>query len=79
MYVYILKSLVIEKKYYVGITDDLEARLKEHNSGESFSTRDNRPWRIVTYLWFENSDRAERFERYLKSGSGRTFAKRYFR
>ncbi len=75
---YILKSRVAVERFYVGLTDDLERRLSEHNNGETFSTRDARPWKLSAYFWFESADVAERFERYLKSGSGRAFAKAHF-
>ena len=79
MYVYILKSLVAEDTYYTGLSDDVDQRIDEHNRGLTFSTRDCKPWKLVCSIWFENSDNAERFERYLKSGSGRAFAKRHLR
>ncbi|MDJ0765771.1 MAG: GIY-YIG nuclease family protein [Myxococcota bacterium] len=79
MYVYILKSRVTPSKYYVGITDDIEVRLEEHNSGQTFSTRDNRPWKMDVYFWFDNPLAAARFEKYLKTGSGIEFSKRHFR
>jgi len=79
MYVYILKSRVTADRYYVGLTDDLDRRLSEHNEGKTYSTRDDCPWKFESYFWFENPDVAERFEKYLKSGSGRAFAKSHFR
>jgi len=36
------------------------------------------PWRIVVSIEFPDEGAAVRFERYLKSGSGRAFAKRHF-
>jgi len=36
-----------------------------------------RPWSPVVVIRFENDEKAERFERYLKSGSGHAFAKRH--
>jgi putative endonuclease len=73
-YVYILQSFVGEH-YYTGVTDDLDARLSKHNSGEVTHTSKFKPWRIKTYVAFSDEFRAIAFERYLKSGSGRTFAK----
>jgi predicted GIY-YIG superfamily endonuclease len=73
-YVYILQSLIGEH-YYTGITDDLVARLSKHNSGAVSHTSKFRPWRIKTYLAFADEARAIDFEKYLKSGSGRAFAK----
>ena len=73
-YVYILQSLAGEH-FYTGITDDLDARLSKHNSGALTHTSRYRPWRIKSYVAFEDEARAIAFEKYLKSGSGRAFAK----
>jgi putative endonuclease len=76
--VYVLQSLKEESRYDVGSTDYLSARIAEHNSGSSIHTAKFRPWRLVVSIHFEESQKAFAFERYLKSGSGRTFAKRHF-
>jgi predicted GIY-YIG superfamily endonuclease len=73
-YVYILQSLD-GLHFYTGLTDDLEARLPKHNSGAVTHTSKFRPWRIQSYLAFTDETRAIAFEKYLKSGSGRAFAK----
>lgn len=73
-YVYILESLAGEH-FYTGLTDDLVARLAKHNSGAVTHTSKFGPWRIKTYVAFSDDSRAVAFERYLKSGSGRAFAK----
>lgn len=73
-YVYILESLD-GQHHYTGITDDLVARLAKHNAGEVKHTSQSRPWRIQTYIAFADVKRATAFETYLKSGSGRAFAK----
>jgi putative endonuclease len=49
-----------------------------HNSGLSVHTIRNRRWELVAAIEFSNQDSAVRFKRYLKSGSGRAFAKRHF-
>jgi predicted GIY-YIG superfamily endonuclease len=74
-YVYILQSVEAEH-YYVGLTDDLRARLAKHNGGEVSHTSKFMPWRIKTYLAFSDEKQATKFERYLKSPSGRAFAKK---
>jgi predicted GIY-YIG superfamily endonuclease len=76
-YVYILQSLD-SLHFYVGITDDLRARLAKHNAGEVPHTSKYGPWRIRTFFAFNDQARAVAFERYLKSGSGRAFAKKHF-
>jgi hypothetical protein len=54
------------------------ARLRAHNAGQNPSTASHRPWELVVSLEFQNEAVAVRFEKYLKSGSGRAFAKRHF-
>ena len=76
-YVYILQSLESEGHYYVGITSDLRNRLKRHNAGEIAHTAKYLPWKLKTYVAFTDEQSAFAFERYLKSGSGRAFAKRH--
>jgi predicted GIY-YIG superfamily endonuclease len=75
-YVYILESVSDAGRHYTGITEDLKARLIKHNSGEVPHTSKFKPWRINTYIAFSNESRALAFEKYLKSGSGRAFAKK---
>jgi putative endonuclease len=77
-YVYILESLSPAPRFYVAITQDLDARLTKHNSGAVPHTSKFRPWRIRTYVAFTDAPRASAFEKYLKSGSGRAFAKGRF-
>jgi putative endonuclease len=74
-YVYILESLGSEH-FYVGITDDLRARLVKHNAGEVPHSSKYKPWRVKTYVAFSDEQRAFAFEKYLKSASGRAFAKK---
>ncbi len=76
-YVYILESFDSEH-FYGGITDDLRARLAKHNSGEVPHTSKYGPWRMRTYVAFADASLAVAFEKYLKSGSGRAFAKKHF-
>lgn len=73
-YVYILENTIGD--FYVGITEDLRARLKKHNAGEVPHTAKHRPWRIKTAIAFTDKARETDFESYLKSSSGRAFAKK---
>ncbi len=77
-YVYMLQSLRLPGAYYVGRTGNLGVRLRTHNDGAAPATRELRPWAIKTAVAFSDFNRAVAFERYLKSGSGRAFAKRHF-
>jgi predicted GIY-YIG superfamily endonuclease len=76
-YVYLLESSVDPTRRYTGYTTDLKIRLADHNSGKNQSTVSGRPWRLTAYFAFEDRAVALAFERYLKSGSGKTFAKRH--
>jgi predicted GIY-YIG superfamily endonuclease len=75
-YVYILHSDLSAEHFYVGVTDDLRARLRKHNDGEVSHTSKFRPWGLKTYVAFTDEQKAFEFEKYLKSASGRAFAKK---
>ena len=75
-YVYILESVNKPEHYYVGRTEDLHDRLKRHNAGEVPHTSRHRPWCIKTAIAFTDPTQAVQFERYLKTSSGRAFAKK---
>lgn len=75
-YVYILHSVAEPDRYYTGCTADVGARLKKHNEGGVPSTAEHRPWKIKTVVAFSDAQRARDFEHYLKSPSGRAFAKK---
>jgi predicted GIY-YIG superfamily endonuclease len=77
-FVYILRSDVRPDRHYVGLTSDVGRRLTWHNAGPSGVTVVHRPWSIVVSLEFADTRTAWQFERYLKTGSGRAFAKRHF-
>ena len=77
-YVYILKSESDPERFYVGQTEDLKSRLSRHNRGEVPSTTKHRPWRIQTVISFDEFNKAVAFEKYLKTASGRAFAKKRF-
>jgi putative endonuclease len=75
-YVYILRSIRDAERFYLGVTGDLRARLKKHNAGEVPHTAKYLPWTIKTYIAFADEQQAFAFEKYLKSPSGRAFAKK---
>jgi predicted GIY-YIG superfamily endonuclease len=75
-YVYILECTDEPDRHYTGITDDLRARIAKHNAGEVPHTSKFKPWRLNTYIAFSDEKRAFAFEKYLKSSSGRAFAKK---
>jgi putative endonuclease len=77
-YVYILLSESTPDRHYVGSTSDMNARLAAHNAGKVSHTSKHKPWRIETAIAFREKGKSATLERYLKSGSGREFAKRHF-
>jgi putative endonuclease len=77
-YVYMLQSLSNPARFYVGMTQDLRERLKAHNAGKVPHTSKFLPWRIETAAAFRDKAKGVAFERYLKSQSGRAFAKKHF-
>ncbi len=75
-YVYLLQSLSWPDQCYVGLARDLRSRLTRHNHGEVAHTSKFRPWALQTHVAFSSREQAARFEKYMKSGSGRAFANR---
>jgi putative endonuclease len=76
--VYILRSQRNPLRRYTGLTSDLELRLQSHNAGQNVDTSDDRPWILFGSFHFRHERTARQFEKYLKSGSGRAFARRHF-
>ncbi len=70
-FVYVLTSKK-DKKLYIGYTGNLRNRLKEHNSGESYSTKYRRPIELIFYEAYLSKKNAERRERYFKTAKGKT-------
>jgi len=77
-YVYLIRSESHPQQSYIGITSDLQKRLAVHNSGGSTHTSKFNPWQLITSMAFSEDSKALAFERYLKTGSGRAFAKKRF-
>ena len=77
-FVYVLESADPKPHFFVGRTSDVPARLVNHNAGRCHHTARYHPWQLRVTIEFPDEQRAVDFERYLKSGSGRAFAKRHF-
>ncbi|WP_247518751.1 GIY-YIG nuclease family protein [Bradyrhizobium sp. 190] len=78
-YVYIIRSISFPDQEYIGATADLKRRLPEHNAGKSAHTAKFKPWELIWYCAFPDKYKALAFEKYLKSHSGRAFAKKRLR
>ncbi|MEK9176304.1 MAG: GIY-YIG nuclease family protein [Patescibacteria group bacterium] len=74
-YVYLLKCL--DNKTYIGCTDTLKDRIDRHRKGNVPATKDRLPIKLAAYFAFENKYTAFKFEKYLKSGSGRAFMNKH--
>ena len=77
-YVYILRSVKYQKNHYTGLTTDIKRRIVKNNNGEVPHTSKYKPWILQTAILFRDEDKALAFEKYLKSHSGRAFAKKHF-
>ena len=77
-YVYVLRNHDPIPRYYVGVTEDVARRSIDHNDGRCLHTASHRPWQRHVVIEFSAESPAIAFERYLKSGSGRAFARRHF-
>ena len=77
MKVYVIRS---EKdgRFYVGMTSNLERRILEHNSGKTKSTKGFIPWKLVFFETHPDRLAARKREKYLKSGVGKEFIKKYW-
>jgi predicted GIY-YIG superfamily endonuclease len=77
-YVYRIRSQSHPGEVYTGLTDDFASRLAKHNEGGCPHTAKFRPWEIEVAIAFRSREMAAAFERYMKTGSGREFARRHF-
>jgi putative endonuclease len=73
-YVYILRSEK-DTKLYIGYTSDLKERLKNHNYGETISTKHRRPLKLIFYEAYLSKQDALRRERYFKTTKGKSTLK----
>ncbi len=73
-YVYVIKS---EKRNYnyVGITNNPERRMQEHNQGYNKTTKPYKPFKIILIEKYPNRIEARKREKFLKSGYGKEYIK----
>lgn len=74
-YVYILKSTK-DNKHYIGSTNDLKRRFKEHQLGKVDSTKSRRPFLLEYYEAYSSKELAIRQELLYKTGQGRRILNR---
>ena len=74
-YVYAIKSL--KKKYvYIGISDDPNRRISQHNKGYNRTTKPYTPFGVIVIEKFDSREAARKREKFLKSGIGREYLKK---
>jgi len=74
-YTYVLESLKNSKKY-IGSTNSVIRRLKEHNEkrGGKYTSK-NTPFKLIFYEAYLNKNDAKKAERFFKTGYGREVLK----
>ncbi|MFY9457414.1 MAG: GIY-YIG nuclease family protein [Candidatus Spechtbacterales bacterium] len=73
-FVYAIKSLT--KNYiYVGLTNNTERRINQHQKGKEKTTRPYRPFMLILIEEYPSRIKARKREKYLKSGVGKEFLK----
>ncbi len=75
-YVYLIRSDSHPDQTYVGYSTDLRKRLHYHNQGDSPHTAKYKPWSLAFYAAFPTKTKALDFEKYLKTHSGKAFARK---
>ena len=73
--IYVIQSQK-DGRLYVGMTADLETRIKYHNQGRVFSTKGFIPWKLVYTEKVGDRPSARKREKYLKSGCGKEYLKK---
>ena len=68
-YLYLLRSIPTGK-HYIGISADVETRLREHNTKSGRWTSAYKPWEVLGTEEFPDRSKAARRKRFLKSRAG---------
>ena len=73
-YVYVLKS-TLRNYIYVGLTNDVNRRVNQHNNKRERTTRAYAPFEIMLIEEYDSRAEARKREKYLKSGFGKEYLK----
>ncbi len=73
--IYAIKSEV-DGRIYVGMSKDIDSRIKQHNLGQVFSTKGYRPWKLIYTESVGTREECHKKEKYYKSGCGKEFLKK---
>lgn len=67
-YLYVLEN---GTDRYIGRTNNLRKRVRQHNAGMNFSTKSSMNWKLIYYEAHLNPEDAKRREGYFKTSVGR--------
>lgn len=73
-FVYAIRSLV-HNYIYVGLTNNIERRVGQHQSGHEKTTKYYRPFQLIYVEKYSTRILAREKEKFLKSGVGKEFLK----
>lgn len=73
--IYVLYSKKFDR-IYIGQSDNIDRRIKQHNSGHVLSTKAYIPFELVYSEHFGTRDEAVQREKDLKSTTGRRFLRK---
>ena len=74
--VYYLYSIKLNK-YYIGKTNNINRRLKEHNNGEEIYTKKGTPWTLIGYIECKDNNDATKLESKFKKAKNPRYIKWY--
>ncbi len=73
-HVYVLRSRTGRR--YIGQTENLQRRLREHNEGRNHATKHDTQWKLLYAESYQTRRDAMKRERWLKSGAGRDWLRK---
>jgi putative endonuclease len=75
-FVYFIESIKRPRVHYIGYSENIKKRLKQHNLGLVKSTSKFKPWKLIYAEIYTNKKDAYGREKFLKSGSGWKYLKK---
>jgi len=77
-YVYVLKS-VNGNFHYIGHSEDISFRLKQHNAGKVRTSKAHRPYTLIYFEEYQTKSEAQKREYYLKRGKGNIWLREHLK
>jgi len=73
-HIYVIKSK--EGKIYIGMSQDIQKRIQNHNSQKNYTTKRGSNWKLVYFEKCDSPNHAREREKYFKNTSGKEWLKR---